>query len=162
MNEIRIEELKEYLIYIPEHGEFVWKIRPCKNINIGAVAGGTRKDGYKYITLNNKKYLVHRLVWLFECGRFPPHFIDHMDGNPSNNKIGNLREASSLLNVQNQIRPQKTNRSGYLGVHTGRSGYEAKIRVNGTIVNLGSFKTPVEAHEVYVKYKRIWHEGNTL
>jgi len=94
--------------------------------------------------------------------------IDHIDGNPSNNNIYNIREASDGQNHQNLKKHKKHNKSGFLGVETLCNGnlrknpYSSRIRLNGVAKYLGMFKTPEEAHEAYLKAKREIHPFNTL
>ena len=66
--------------------------------------------------IDSKKYKVHRIIYKI----FNPYFdetltIDHIDGNPSNNCITNLRAVSQQLNLRN-IRKRKDNKSGVTGV----------------------------------------------
>ena len=63
--------------------------------------------GYKYVTLgrgSKHKYYIHRLVAL----HFIPNpenkpEIDHINGNPSDNRVENLRWATKLENMNNPI-----------------------------------------------------------
>ena len=66
---------------------------------VGKQAGTLRKDGYYSVRVNGSLYLAHRLIFLMHHG-YLPEMIDHIDGNPSNNLITNLREAT---NQQNQF-----------------------------------------------------------
>ena len=62
----------------------------------------TSKFGYKRVKIHhNKNALVHRMV--FECWGNEPidpcKVIDHIDSDPSNNKIENLRQVSQKENI---------------------------------------------------------------
>lgn len=61
--------------------------------------------GHIRVELNRKKYSVHRLV--FECWAEEDLdknlVIDHIDANPANNNISNLRQVSQKENIQNAI-----------------------------------------------------------
>ena len=50
---------------------------------------------------DQKKYLTHRLVWLFHYGYFPENDIDHINRNKADNRLKNLREISHSCNMQN-------------------------------------------------------------
>lgn len=111
------EELFQYVVY-QEDGSLIWKKRDpvnrfIKTFNIlyaGTPVGNVAKTGYLETSLDQRRFLVHRLVFLYHKG-YMPKFVDHIDGNPLNNKIENLREASHGENMQNTgIR--KNNRSG--------------------------------------------------
>jgi hypothetical protein len=123
------------------------------------------KLGYVSIGVDAKRYLAHRLAWLFVYGKWPDKHIDHIDGNTSNNRLNNLRDVSVVVNAQNRTRCNKQRRSGsgLLGAHRHFDGsWRARIRVNGKTVHIGLYKTPQEAHEAYLAYKRIHHAGCTL
>lgn len=152
-------QLKQILDYNPDTGVFTWKISLSKNVPIGQIAGYRRPDGYIQVGILGKSWLAHRLAWLWVYGEFPSLDVDHIDGDPSNNKIENLRVVPHINNQQNQRRASKNNKSGFLGVSKDKYSFRAKICVNKKIVCLGSFKTPEEAHEVYIKTKLKVHPG---
>lgn len=65
--------------------------------------GCTWKLGYKVIVISGKRYRVHRLIaetFLENSDNLP--VIDHIDRNPSNNDVSNLRWASYKTNVLNR------------------------------------------------------------
>ena len=67
------------------------------------------------ICFNNKVYYAHNLVWEIHTGRKVTKIIDHIDGNPFNNKIDNLREVDFTSNARNvQLSPR--NKTGVVGV----------------------------------------------
>ena len=105
------QELKENLHYDPETGNFTW----IKNNGRKGVAGTVAdKDFGKYynIYFNRTIYLSHRLAWFYIHGYMPKNMIDHKDGDPYNNKIDNLREATCAENQQNQRKARKDNATG--------------------------------------------------
>jgi hypothetical protein len=133
------EYLKEILTYDEETGIFKWNVSRC-NVKIGSTAGKTRKDGYVVIGIDKKHYLSHRLAWVYKYGEFPKRFLDHIDGNPSNNKISNLREANDSENAFN-TKIRNDNTSGYKGVDFLKSNnkYRARLRINKKEIHLGLF-----------------------
>lgn len=108
-----------------------------------------RKDGYRHIQISGKKYLEHRLAWLLMTGDWPSS-IDHIDGNPANNKWDNLREATVSENQANS-RMRVDNSSGYKGVCYNRRlrKWGASLSVGGDRIFLGLFGTPGDAHAAY-------------
>lgn len=149
-----IETIFSAFDYDKEAGVLIWKNRPDspKHINstyAGKQAGCLDNKGYFIVHLNYKKYLVHRLIYKIETGE-EPKAIDHIDGNPQNNRIDNLRPCSPSQNLQN-AKLQSNNKTGARGVHLqAKSGkYIAKIKHKGKTIHLGSFETITEASGVY-------------
>lgn len=100
--------------------------------------------------------MAHQLAWLYVNGTWPPSQIDHIDGDGLNNKIENLRLANSAQNNSNR---SFNGAVGFKGVYWNKSGkaYRAQIQINGRRIYLGSFATPEEAHEAYVKAAKELH-----
>ena len=114
------------------------------------------------VSVNNCKYKSHRLAWFYVHGRWPVN-IDHIDGNPQNNRFANLREASQSENMQNQRHARKDNKSGALGVSCrGGAKFTAAIKASGKRIYLGTFETKDAAHQEYLRAKAIYHEFGTL
>ena len=146
-------------------GEFYWSVNRRGGAKAGDLAGTVKTGGYIQINACAKLYYAHRLAWRFMHGSWPAGHIDHIDGNPSNNRIENLRDVSVLMNQQNQRRAHVSNKSsGFQGVsfdaRTNR--WMAKISINNTTKNLGRYDTPEQDHSAYLSAKRINHEGCTI
>lgn len=76
----------------------------------------------------------------------------HVDGKPSNNAIGNLREASNRENQQNQAKHRAGKLPGVTFNSVGlRRPYQARMLVDGRSRSLGMYATPEEAHAAYLK-----------
>jgi hypothetical protein len=155
--------LHELLSYDPETGIFKRRIR-CGRILAGQIAGGIRQDGYLHISVDNKRYLSHRLAWLYVHGVFPEHDTDHIDGNRQNNAIINLRAVTRTTNLQNLRHPKSSNKStGLLGVTKLANGrYMAQITANRVHKYIGTFATPQAASDAYLVEKRRVHAGCTI
>jgi hypothetical protein len=115
----------------------------------GTEAGSPDKDGYLKTLINRKPYRVHRLVFMMHHG-YLPELLDHIDGDPQNNRIENLRPATYSQNNLNRGK-HKRNTSGYKGVTwvatAGR--YSSRLAIDGKRLFLGYFDTPEEAHKAY-------------
>ncbi len=146
------ERLLEVLSYDTDTGIFINKITRSNNALEGNIAGNTNTIDNKYleIYLDGKHYAAHRLAWFFAYKIWPLNDIDHIDGNKSNNKIANLREATRSENLYNRGN-RKDNTSGYKGVcFDKRSGkYRAYININGKQKSLGYHYTAEKASEAY-------------
>ena len=66
--------------------------------------------------------------------------IDHINGDPFDNKIDNLRLVTHRENAMNR-RLSCNNKSGVIGVHyyASRKQWQAQITVKGKKINLGRF-----------------------
>jgi hypothetical protein len=88
---------------------------------------GATASGYFRANINGKNHLVHRLIFLMHHG-YLPLFIDHINGNKSDNRIENLREAAFFQNCQNRkIRPDNT--VGYKGVYWHKASQKWGVQV---------------------------------
>lgn len=145
--------LKEKLHYNPDTGIFTWIVQRYR-IKAGSIAG-TNKCGYRSISFNHKIYQAHRLAWLYMYGKWPDKFIDHINGNPLDNRICNLREATISQNAQNQ-KPNTKNTSGYKGVlwHKRDQKWQARAMIKGKQYHLGQFDSPEEASVVYQAFAK--------
>lgn len=140
------DEVKRLLEYDPETGVLTWKIN-ISNRKIGDVAGYSytlKRQGESYkryikIGIKDKKYLAHRIIWLYVNGSFPENEIDHIDGDGTNNKIENLREVEHKENSKNRRKPSN-NISGMVGIAYVYNKWRVTIRVNGKRIHLGYFK----------------------
>ena len=99
-------------------------------------------NGYVCANLKNKKTRMHR--YLMNCND-PNLFVDHIDGNPLNNQISNLRIVTKLQNSQNKLSKPNSS-SKYTGVsiqHDKKWRY--RIRFNNKSIEVCSFPTELEA-----------------
>ena len=86
---------------------------------------------------------------------YEPYIVDHIDGNPLNNKIENLRAATNSQNQAN-TRLSKANTSGYKGVYFHKSTglWQASVRKDKKLIHLGLFQNIEDA----VKARRTHFE----
>lgn len=145
-----LAEAKELLRYDENLG-FIWvKIRgKVPHKLIGSVAGGESGRGYLTISLLYHRFAVHRLVWLWHHGEWPSGMIDHVNGDKKDNRIENLRIASSVQNAWNSARSES---GGVKGVSKTPSGkFNARIQpLEGEKIYLGTYDTEKEASAAYI------------
>lgn len=155
-------DVSEALSYCPETGAFIWKIRPSQAVKAGDVAGTSNDDGYVIIGYRRTLYRAHRLAWFFTHGVFPDVDIDHIDGDPKNNRISNLRLATEAENLWNQKLCTR-NKSGVKGVCWYAAGQKgaAQIRKNGVKYFLGYFADIASAEKVVREAREQLHGGFT-
>ena len=161
------EEVDRLLRYEPETGKIYWKIQPRTGKRIKGTEAGylckRKHTTYRGVRLNQIDYLVHRIAWLLYYKEDPGgKCIDHKNRNGSDNRICNLRVATSAQNQYNTGK-RKSNTSGYKGVQTSKSRshytkpYMAKIKIDGKDFHLGTFRTAEEASEVYQRFCKEYH-----
>ena len=131
--------LTELFDYID--GNLVWKVNRGRLAKSGQVAGHLdEKAGYIRTCVKGKLYLLHRLIYLYHFG-IVPDCIDHINGNPLDNRIENLREASKQENCLNRGF-NKNNTSGVKNVswHKGKQKWGVSITVYGKKKHLGDYE----------------------
>ena len=134
-------------------GDLYFKQSRTNQINKGDKAGGVNSTGYRIVRLNGGRYLQHRLVFLMHHG-YLPKYVDHIDNNPLNNRIENLRECTFSENRCNTPRA-KNNTSGEKGIawDKGKNAWVARISKSGKRFYLGAFNNFDEAKKV-IRLKR--------
>ena len=102
--------------------------------------------GYKHGDIFGLRVRAHRVVWAIVSGEWPNGSIDHINGDPRDNRAENLRLASSVDQNRNQ-RLQSNNSSGQVGVYwSKRAGkWAAQIGDGGKAVYLGVFQNKEDA-----------------
>lgn len=158
--------LKEYLDFDQVSGKWAWIKRPGRKIAVSAPVGTIDKDGYVIISLRGYRCFAHRLAWLYVYGEAPLLKIDHINRNPQDNRIANLRLATNRQNRANS-KKRTTAPSPYKGVVRVPSGkshkWRAQIGINGKTHYLGWFDTPEDAQLAYVEAaKKMFGEFATV
>ena len=161
MNTVDISLLKEFLEFDPTTGELTWKERAEKHFKApwaarrwnrlyaGKPAFTRLLNGYKAGVINGTTLLAHRVIWALHYGAFPTEFLDHIDGDRTNNAITNLREADPTLNGQNQGL-SKASTSGVMGVSWSKRNKSWKA-YNGVQHFVGYFHNIEAAAEARAK-----------
>jgi len=104
------ERANELFVY--KNNDLYWKIN--KGTAKAGSLVGSLDNGYRRMSVDGKMYLVHRVIFFMAYGYFPK-FVDHKDGNTTNNNIDNLRAVTPLINSRNSGK-RSHNSTGYTGV----------------------------------------------
>lgn len=150
--------LRQLLRYEPESGKLFWRERPADLFKPdgyrtpeGCAANwnsrwagkeaftATNGPGHLHGRIDYKAYLAHRVVWAIHYGEAPKHEIDHINHNPADNRIENLRDVSHAENQRNHPL-RKRNKSGTHGVAQLKCGkWYSRIKNGGKLIHLGYF-----------------------
>lgn len=151
---------KDYLhqIFDYKDGNLFFKIKIGSRGLIGKKAGSFTKTGYFHTKIKSKCYLIHRLIFMMFYGHLPKE-IDHINGIRTDNRIENLRSATTSQNQQN-AKLRKDNKSGIKGVHWNKKDkiYKVELRFNKKIKYIGSFKD-LELAELAAQEARDKYHG---
>jgi len=139
-------ELRRLFDYCPETGQFFRKFSSRK-WKEGSIAGG-RSSGRIYLDIDHKKYLAHRCAWIWVHGSVPEMEVDHVNRNPLDNRLANLRLATRSENSRNRG-AQANNTLGVKGVYPHQGKFRARVVVDGGKVLDKCFDTIEEASEAY-------------
>lgn len=139
-------------------GVLYWKARPvshfkkpadCAAFNkktAGKRAGKIGRKGYVTIGLRVNGRAIsmaaHRVVWALHKGCWPEMGLDHINRNPADNRIVNLREVTNAENLANSTRRRV---HPYVGPHKW-GGFQAQVKVGDRQVHIGVFDTEAEAN----------------
>lgn len=151
--------VRSMLDYEPSTGEFVWKWRSdiglATNVRqCGLVAGRIDSKGYRRIAIHRRAMAASRLAWLLSYGEWPKGEVDHINGNPQDDRLANLRLATRSQNLANS-RNRGRNPKGTRRLSSGR--YGSRARVAGVHFTLGTFDTEEQAHHAYMVFARmVW------
>lgn len=158
VNKPTAAELRALLDYDPATGVLRWKV-PMRYglIPAGAIAGTVTGAGTtlkRRVKVFGRVMFSHRVIWAIVHGEWPDGEIDHINCDPLDNRLVNLREATHQQNTFNQ----RGKGAVLKGVRKNPRGgsYIATIRA-GTVRYLGSFNTPEEAHAAYCAAAKELH-----
>ena len=129
------EVLRQLLTYDPETGEMTWKERDVSLFNAGrqsaerackqwntmwagrpAFTARNKKTGHQSGSIFASNFLKHRVAWAMHYGKWLDDMIDHINGDPGDNRILNLREAKQWQNKANAGKRKIDASSSYIGV----------------------------------------------
>lgn len=117
--------------------------------------------GYYVVGFEYKVYRVHRLIWALHYGEHPSSEfeIDHIDGNPSNNNISNLRLCNREQNIRNKC-SNKSSTSKYKGVNydsNRKKWYASGCDATGKYRSLGRHNNEIDAAIAYNEFAKKEH-----
>lgn len=144
------DRLRELVDYDPATGIFRRRVSTSPRALAGQVCGDLDSKGYVRLRVDKKRYLAHRLAWLYTHGAWPEDQIDHINGERTDNRISNLRPATNTENLRNSSGRARS-ASGLKGVSVacGNGRWRARIRAEGREKQIGVFSSEQEAKAAY-------------
>jgi hypothetical protein len=145
------EDFKRLCDWAPRNKRLAGKISGAKDFR----ADGRPKSIRSWV--DGKKYANHMIIWEMLNGPIPEGMlVDHINGNPFDNRLSNLRLATPSQNNMN-AGMQKNKKVKLVGVRRTREGWTTSIMANGIRYPLGSHRTKGEAAVVYAKASLRYH-----
>lgn len=104
-------------------------------------------SGYYRVNINKKRYPMSYIIFVYHKG-YCPNMIDHINGNPKDNRIENLRECDQAENSAN-AKKSSNNVSGVKGLYWDNyhEAWRSQIRFKGELRSKHS-----KSKEVVVKW----------
>lgn len=132
----------ELVRYDEETGAVFWRVNKGR-ARAGSQIGYADKKGYLFSEICQKIIKVHRLAWLLYYKEWPNGMIDHINGNPADNRIQNLRCVSHAENMKN-CSLRIDNKSGVTGVSFDKWSNKWTVRIREgagkKFLNIGRFR----------------------
>jgi len=152
--ELTQEELRNEFDY--RDGNLYWKL-PRIGRAVGSIAGSRKLDGRYRIGFKQKDYLAHRLIFMWHHG-YLPESIDHINGDHSDNRIENLREALHWQNMANS-KLRSNNTTGVKGVywHKKNQNWRVRVQLHKRLVYQKSFDDLELAELVAIEAREKFH-----
>ena len=155
MKHTRTSDQLDYLDlswYADNEGNLRWKRKP-KGRNIDDLVGlsnvhGNHRVAFLRIDKRNISFVESNAIWYLYTSEWPTLEIDHIDGNPRNNKKENLRLATRSEQCRNRIAGIKGRKNKGVYKRDYGNKWTAQIWFNGLCKNLGTYQTEQEAIEV--------------
>ncbi len=145
-----LKELFEYR----EDGMFTSRVATSngKRLPGTLVVGHIDALGYRICSIKNISRKYHRLVFLYHHG-WMPRFLDHINQKKCDNRIENLRAATTSQNMGNVKKFKKNASSKFKGVsfHKHMKKYISHVNTGGKLHHLGYFANEKEAALAYDK-----------
>lgn len=154
---MKISTLLNFFDVFPNEGRVVWKRQSSPKVKVGAAAGSLYGNGYYYIQLYKKRIKKSRLIFLYVNG-YLPKVVDHINGDPSDDRIANLRGCTPSQNTMNS-KIREDNSSGFKGIswHKGNKKWHAYIEKGGRRENVGFFEVKEEACDALEERRKVLH-----
>lgn len=143
------ERLRALFVY--QDGKLFWKVSPNSRAPAGSEAGCVGTFGYRQVRVDKICYKTHRLIWKLHKGTDPGPHLDHINGDPTDNRIENLQQITNRENTHKGLIHSRKRSGLPLGVYRQAKGkpYYSMIYRDGKNHRLGNYGTIEEAAAAY-------------
>lgn len=118
-----VQRLRQLFRYDPISG-VLYRLTTKGDVPCGTVFS----TGHMNVAVDGKMTGVHRIAWALHSGEYPAVEIDHINGDGADNRLCNLRPATSAQNNQNR-RLSARNKTGIKCVFKVKWGKSWRWRV---------------------------------
>lgn len=140
------DDITEIYIDSPKYGKFTCTINTIDLNKVSMFRWCICKKGKDkfYVVCSGGRYYIHQLI-------LPNGEIDHINGDPLDNRKGNLRIVTHQQNLFNNSKAK-----GYsLDKRNGK--WQAQICINDRHLALGLFEKEEDARKAYLQAKKVYH-----
>jgi hypothetical protein len=150
--QVTYELVRKVFDYNPATGELSFKPSHGRKARVRVSSGG-----YLRISWLGTQFLVHRVIWLWMTGSFPPSGfeVDHKDEDKANNRWNNLQLLTCLDNNQKKIQANSNNPLGIRGISQDGDKFRVRLFRDGKRVysqTFDSFEEAVKARKAALEH----------
>ena len=153
--------VEEWQLYATREGNIYKKRLYANGAEKFIKIGYMHSDGYLRFEVRNNGTRLRGFVHVFIAKTFIPNpdekpFVDHINGDRSDNRLNNLRWCTRQGNRRNRKKIEGTS-SKYIGVSQRNNNWRSRIHVNNIEIYLGSFSSEKDAAKIYNEAARKYH-----
>lgn len=144
---LTVERMDEIFDVDPAKGSIIWRAPPFNHPDLmGKEAGTTNCYGYVQIRIDGRIYRRARLIWFYVHGTWPSKQVDHENLVKTDDRLENLREASSDQNQWNtSVRKNNLLKAKGIDWRPDKKRYRARVVCRGITTQVGYFRSLDEA-----------------
>lgn len=133
-NDIELSEIRDKFYYDETSPSFIRHKNDGHRIKANNPAGYQEKNKYWRVKSGKKVFLVHRIVFVLLGNTLDKNsIVDHIDGNPANNSISNLRKVTPGENCRNR-KIRSDNKTGISGITRDADSYSSMVTLDGKAI----------------------------
>jgi hypothetical protein len=155
------EIISRHLRYNPETGWLSWRRAQTGRVlggtrGCGPVRAGCNARGRWIVSFEGQSYYASRIAYLLMTGEDPGQKdMDHINGDPSDDRWENLRAITRSQNLYNRKAYKQNHKeamSGYKGVYARGEKFVAVVCYKRKTTHIGTYKTDIEAARAVARF----------